>query len=90
MPKLFLVQAAQAYKAQPEIQIGYNTRRGGFGTVLAIVMLQPMLIDQAKSSTQKRKRLDFQSSRIQSNVGLKIVNIILYHTELKECQDFPL
>jgi hypothetical protein len=71
MPKLFLVQAAQPYKAQPVIQIGYNTIRGGFGTVLAIVMLQPMLIHQAKSSTQKRKRLDCQSLRIQSIVGLK-------------------
>jgi hypothetical protein len=71
MPKLFLVQAAHPYKAQPVIQIGYNTRRGGFGTVLAIVMLQPMLIHQANSSIQKRKRLLCQSFRIQSSVGLK-------------------
>ena len=68
MPKDFLVQAAQAYIAQPRIQIGYNTRSGGVGTVSAIVMLQPVDIAQAKSSTIKRTRLDVQSSRIQLNI----------------------
>jgi hypothetical protein len=65
MPKDFLVQAAQAYIAQPRIQIGYKIRSGGLGTVNAIVMLHPIDIAQAKSSTIKRKRLDAQSSRIQ-------------------------
>jgi hypothetical protein len=64
MPKDFLVQAAQAYIAQPRIQIGYKIRSGGVGTVIAIVMLHPIDIAQAKSSTIKRKRLDAQSSRI--------------------------
>ena len=68
MPKDFLVQAAQAYIAQPPIQIGYKTRSGGVGTVNAIVMEHPIDIAQAKSSTTKRKRLDAQSSRIQSMI----------------------
>jgi predicted NUDIX family NTP pyrophosphohydrolase len=61
MPKDFLVQAAQAYIAQPTIQIGYKTRSGGVGTVNAIAMEHPIDIAQAKSSTIKRKRLDVQS-----------------------------
>ena len=68
MPKDFLVQAAQAYIAQPRIQIGYRIRSGGVGTVNAIVMEHPIDIAQAKSSTIKRKRLDVQSSRIQLNI----------------------
>jgi hypothetical protein len=68
MPKDFLVQAAQAYIAQPTIQIGYKTRSGGVGTVSAIVMLHPIEIAQARSSTTNRKRLDVQSSRIQSMI----------------------
>ena len=68
MPKDFLVQAAQAYIAQPTIQIGYKTRSGGVGTVSAIVMLHPIDIAQATSSTIKRKRLDVQSSRIQLSI----------------------
>jgi len=55
MPKLFLVQAAHAYMAQPDIQIGYMIISGGLGTVIAMVMLQPMLTAQASTSTQKRK-----------------------------------
>ncbi len=54
MPKLLRVQAAQAYKLQPVIQIGYMYSKGGLGTVAAIAMLQPILIAQATSSTQKR------------------------------------
>jgi hypothetical protein len=68
MPKDFLVQAAQAYIAQPRIQIGYKTRSGGVGTVNAIVTLHPIEIAQATSSTIKRTRLDVQSSRIQSMI----------------------
>jgi hypothetical protein len=55
MPKLFLVKLAHAYIAQPLIQIGYSTRRGGEGTVTAIVIEQPILIVQASNSTQKRR-----------------------------------
>jgi predicted NUDIX family NTP pyrophosphohydrolase len=68
MPKDFLVQAAQAYIAQPMIQIGYKTRSGGLGTVNAIVMEHPIDIAQARSSITKRTRLDVQSSRIQLNI----------------------
>jgi hypothetical protein len=70
MPNDFLVQLAQAYRAQPEIQIGYRIRRGGFGTVAAIVIAQPILIAQATNSTAKRILLDLKSSFIHSNVGL--------------------
>jgi hypothetical protein len=55
MPKLFLVKLAHAYIAQPLIQIGYNTSRGGVGTVAAMVIEQPILIAQASNSTQKRR-----------------------------------
>lgn len=68
MPKLFLVQAAQAYIAQPRIQIGYRIRSGGLGTVNAIAMLHPIEIAQAMSSMIKRIRLDAQSSRIQCKI----------------------
>ena len=68
MPKDFLVQAAQAYIAQPRIQIGYKTRSGGLGTVSAIASAHPILIAQARSSTTNRIRLDVQSSRIQSMI----------------------
>jgi hypothetical protein len=54
MPKDFLVQAAQAYIAQPRIHIGYNTSKGGLGTVRAIVIEHPIDIAQATSSTIKR------------------------------------
>ncbi len=68
MPKDFLVQAAQAYIAQPAIQTGYRARSGGLGTVTAIVMLHPIEIAQAMSSTIKRIRLDAQSSLIQLTI----------------------
>jgi len=68
MPKDCLVQEAQAYIAQPRIQIGYKTRSGGLGTVNAMVMLHPIDIAQAKSSITKRTWLDDQSSRIQFKV----------------------
>ena len=68
MPKDFLVQAAQAYIAQPTIQIGYRTRSGGVGTVSAIAIEHPILIAQARSSIIKRIRLDAQSSRIHDNI----------------------
>jgi hypothetical protein len=55
MPNDFLVKAAQAYIAQPVIQIGYSVSSGGLGTVEAIVILHPMLIAQASNSIQKRK-----------------------------------
>ena len=68
MPKDFLVQAAQAYIAQPRIQIGYKTRSGGVGTVTAIVIEHPIEIAQARSSITKRIRLDDQSLRIQIKI----------------------
>jgi hypothetical protein len=69
MPNDFLVKLAQAYIAQPAIQIGYSTSKGGVGTVRAMVIEQPILIAQATSSTKKRPGWDLKSSRIQSNVG---------------------
>ena len=68
MPKDFLVQAAQAYIAQPVIQIGYKIRSGGLGTVSAIAMAHPIEIAQAKSSIIKRMRLDAQSSLIHCSI----------------------
>ena len=68
MPKDLRLQAAQAYIAQPAIQIGYKVRSGGLGTVSAIVMEHPIDIAQARSSITKRTRLDVQSSRIQLNI----------------------
>jgi hypothetical protein len=40
--------------AHPAIQMGYKARRGGLGTVRAIVILQPTDIAQARISKQKR------------------------------------
>jgi hypothetical protein len=51
--------------------------RGGVGTVAAMVIEQPMLIAHAINSTVNLKGWEFQSSRIQSIVGLKIVCIII-------------
>ena len=68
MPKDLRVQAAQAYIAQPRIQIGYRTRSGGLGTVNAIATAHPIEIVQASSSITKRIRLDDQSSLIHDNV----------------------
>jgi len=69
MPNDFLVQLAQAYIAQPLIQIGYNIIRGGLGTVVAIVIEQPTLIAQAKHSIRKRNLLEEKSSFIHCKVG---------------------
>lgn len=55
MPNERRLQLAQAYMAQPEIQIGYSHSHGGLGTVIDMVMEQPMDIIQANTSTQKRK-----------------------------------
>jgi len=55
MPKDFLVQAAQAYKEQPNIHTGYKTSKGGVGTVTAIVIEHPILIAQAHNSIKKRR-----------------------------------
>ena len=55
MPKLLRVQAAQAYMQQPNIHMGYKTKRGGFGTVRAIDIEHPILIAQATSSTANLK-----------------------------------
>ena len=73
MPNDLRVQAAQAYIAQPTIQIGYKTRSGGVGTVSAIVIAHPIEIAQARSSTIKRIRLDAQSSLIQVNIPARIL-----------------
>jgi len=50
MPKLFRVHAAQQKIAHCEINIGYSSKNGGFGTVTAIITLQAMLPNQAKIS----------------------------------------
>jgi hypothetical protein len=71
MPKDLRVNAAQAYRAQPVIQTGYNMRRGGDGTVRAIVRAQPILIAQARISTAKRSLFDSQSSLIHEKVLYK-------------------
>jgi len=68
MPNDRLVQLAQAYIEQPLIQIGYKVRRGGLGTVMAIVILQPIEIAQANTSMQNRNLLLRQSSLIQLKI----------------------
>ena len=68
MPKDFLVHAAQAYMIQPLIQIGYNIKNGGLGTVKAKARLQPTLIAHANNSTENRIRFDAQSSFIHSKM----------------------
>jgi hypothetical protein len=55
MPKLFLVQAAQAYIMHPEIHMGYSKKNGGMGTVAAKITLVAMLKAQANNSTQNLK-----------------------------------
>jgi hypothetical protein len=59
--------------AQPVIQMGYKVSKGGFGTVVAMVIEQPIDMAQAMSSMTKRAGLLSQSSRIQSSVGLNKV-----------------
>jgi len=54
MPNERRLQLAQAYMAQPAIQVGYSTSHGGWGTVIDMVMEQPMDIIHAVTSTQKR------------------------------------
>jgi len=78
MPKERLLKAHQAYIAQPAIQTGYKARRGGLGTVTAIVILQPIDIAQAMTSRQNRSLSLFQSSLIQLNVPLNISFINLH------------
>ena len=75
MPKLRRVNAHQAYMAHPVIQIGYSMIRGGLGTVVAMVILQPIDIAQATTSKQNLNLLLCQSSLIQLIVPLKISNI---------------
>ena len=50
MPKLLRVQAAQAIMPQPAINKGYKIKNGGCGMVMAMVMAQPTLINQAVNS----------------------------------------
>jgi hypothetical protein len=64
MPKERRLRAHQAYIVQPVIQTGYRTIRGGLGTVVAIVIEQPIDIAQARLSRQKRNLLLCQSSLI--------------------------
>ena len=85
MPKDFLVQLAQAYIAQPAIQI---VRSGGVGTVTAIVIAQPILIAQASNSIIKRTRLDLKSSLIQYNVGLNNSFMNKYNSDYNLTQLF--
>jgi hypothetical protein len=47
MPNDLRVFAAQRYIAHPLIQKGYKISNGGFGTVSAIVIEQPIEIIQA-------------------------------------------
>ena len=61
IPKDRRVYADQAYILHPIIQTGYILIRGGSGTVAAIMTAQPILNNQAKSSTQKRKGYDLKS-----------------------------
>jgi hypothetical protein len=44
--------------AQPLIHTGYKARRGGFGTVIAMVIEQPILTAQANNSTANRNLLE--------------------------------
>jgi hypothetical protein len=55
MPNDLRVFAAQRYMAHPLIQKGYRISSGGFGTVSAIVMEQPIEITHAVISMTKRK-----------------------------------
>jgi len=55
MPKERRLHDAQAYMAQPEIQMGYSHSHGGWGTVMLMVMEQPMDVAHAVNSTQKRR-----------------------------------
>jgi hypothetical protein len=68
MPKDFLVHAAQAYIAQPVIQIGYKVSNGGLGTVRAITSAQPTEIAHANNSKANRTGCDLQSSPIQVKI----------------------
>jgi hypothetical protein len=54
----------------PHIQTGYNAIRGGLGTVIAIVIEQPIDIAQPRSSAIKRNLFEVKSFLIQSKVGL--------------------
>lgn len=58
MPKLLRVQLAQAYIAQPAIQIGYRASNGGVGTVAAMVIEQPIDMAQAVISMANRNGCD--------------------------------
>jgi hypothetical protein len=77
MPKLCLVHAAQAYIMQPEIHIGYNQKKGGWGTVIAKMMEDAMLSAQAKSSIKNLKGCVRKSSRIHSTIPANILFIQL-------------
>ena len=72
MPKDWRLYAAHAYIAHPVIHTGYKINKGGLGTVIAIVKLQPIEIAHANNSTQKRNRLLSQSFLIHSNVESNI------------------
>ena len=61
--------------AQPAIHTGYKARRGGFGTVSAMVIEQPIDMAQANNSTTKRQRLEVKSSLIHEKVFRIIVFI---------------
>ena len=58
MPKLFRVNAAHAYIAHPAIHNAYTISKGGLGTVNAMTIEHPMLINHAITSMKKRNRLD--------------------------------
>jgi len=58
MPNEPLVHAAHVYIAHPDIQTIYNSKRGGFGTVIAITTEQAIVISHAVNSTAKRRGWD--------------------------------
>jgi hypothetical protein len=56
-PKERLLYAAQPNKIHPLIHKGYNSSKGGCGTVNAIIRLHDILSNQAINSPMKRMRL---------------------------------
>lgn len=55
MPKDLLVHAAQAYMTQPDIHMGYKTKKGGVGTVMANIIAVAKDMAHAKTSTVNLK-----------------------------------
>lgn len=73
MPELFRVHAAQQNILHCIMNNGYNTKKGGLGTVNIMTMAQVMLKAHASISRKHRQGFDFQSSRIQLIVLKKML-----------------